>query len=336
MKKAMYFKKLENGKVQCTLCPHKCIISENNYGICKVRKNISGELFVENYALLSAVNFDPIEKKPLYHYYPNKIILSVGSVGCNMHCDFCQNFEISQIGVDRNNKYIKDINTEELVELALSNPQNIGIAYTYNEPFTFYEFMLETAKVVKTHELKNIVVSNGFIEKKPLEELIKYIDAFNIDLKAFNDNFYKNVCGANLKNVKNTLLTLADEHKYFEISCLIIPEMNDNEEEFYSMAEWIHDNLGRKTVLHINRYHPMYKMKTPATDIKILEKLYHIAKKKLDYVYIGNISESMHKNTYCHNCNTLLLERTHFETINHHLKFDGTCKNCGEKIMDNI
>lgn len=278
MREAMYYQEISNNKVQCTLCPHQCVLNNMQYGICRVRYNQNGILYTDLDNIYSAVNIDPIEKKPLYHFFPGKKILSVGSFGCNMRCKFCQNWEISQCGTKGINN-LKQISSEKLIKIVQQDTENIGIAYTYNEPTVFYESMYETAKLAHKANLKNVLISNGFINQKPLLELIKYIDACNIDLKSFNNEFYNKICGANLESVKNTLITLYENNIHTEIAILIISGYNDNETEFQYMIDWIADNLGENIVVHINKYFPNYKMNTSPTNIETLNYLYKIAKK---------------------------------------------------------
>ncbi len=331
MKEALFYTAIENNKVICNLCPHNCTIKPGALGICKVRKNIDGRLFSENYALLSAINFDPIEKKPLYHFYPDSEILSLGSVGCNMKCRCCQNWQISQTTIQdfpHNKKY----QPEEIVRLAKSRNSNIGVAYTYNEPTIWYEFMLETASLVHQQGMKNVMVSNGFINKEPLLELVKYVDAFNIDLKAFNDHFYRSQSGAKLEPVKDTLKLLVKNQKHVEITNLVIPTLNDDENEFSDMITWIADELGKNTVLHLSRYHPMYKLDIRSTGSDVLEKFYSIASEKLSYVYVGNINIKDYQDTKCSNCGKTVIKRSGYSIDIKGIDRNGNCKNCSEPI----
>jgi pyruvate formate lyase activating enzyme len=285
---AHYYKKLEESAVQCTLCPHKCKLLPGQTGICHVRSNRQGELQTENYGKVSALHLDPIEKKPFYRFFPGSYILSLGTVGCNLQCQFCQNCEISQTGIN-DFPWAKDYTPDEIVKKALEISNNIGIAFTYNEPTVFYEYMLDIAKISKNRGLKNVVVSNGYINKSPLKELLPWIDAFNIDLKAFTNEFYKKQTHSQIQPVKDTLVAIRNSGKHLEITNLIIPGLNDDEQEFTEMVEWISTQLGKESILHLSRYFPRYKMAIPSTSETVLRKLYSIAKSHLKYVYIGNI-----------------------------------------------
>ncbi len=327
MHEALYYSKLENKKVRCELCPWNCELLPQQTGICKVRTNDNGKLFSLVYNKVAAFGIDPIEKKPLYHFYPGKNILSIGEVGCNLQCSFCQNHRISQCFASDFKGFQKK-SSKKIVKEALKTWNNIGIAYTYNEPFTFYEFVLDTAKSAQQNGLKNVVVSNGYINQKPLDELLPYIDAFNIDLKAFSETFYRNHTKGKLEPVLQSIKTIAQNKVHLEITNLIIPDLNDDEEEFTALVKWIAAVTGDKTPLHLSRYFPQHKMQHPPTPIKKLEMLYEIAKKHLQYVYIGNVSEEKRSSTFCSNCGELLIERRHFQTKSKMLDESGKCKKC--------
>lgn len=322
----------KNNSVECFLCPHNCRIEENKVGICRVRKNENGVLISKNYGKLSGIHLDPIEKKPLYHYYPGSYIFSIGSFGCNFRCRWCQNWQISQTNIE--DFYDEKTYTPEIViKMALSYKENIGIAYTYNEPFVWYEFMYDTAVLAKKNNLKNVVVTNGYVNEEPLIELIPFIDACNVDLKSFNDNIYKKLIGGSLEPVLKTLLTLRKYNVYFEITNLIVPGANDNEEEFKSMIIWIAENLGKSTVLHLSKYYPMYKYDEPSTSPELIEKFYRIAKEYLYFVYVGNIQLKNYQDTYCYKCGNLVLRRSGYLLSNLNFDNEGKCTKCGEKIF---
>ena len=288
LKQAMFFEKKENGIVQCLLCPHKCEVHPDNTGICDVRKNVAGVLYSLNYELVSSLGFDPIEKKPLYKFYPGGFILSVGSVGCNFSCPFCQNYSIAKAKLSQ--VETTTVASKELVAKAIRmRPQgNIGIAYTYNEPFVWYEFVYETAKLAREEGLVNVLVTNGFISQEPLKLLLPYIDAMNIDLKGYNKEFYKNIVKGNLEDVKATIEVSA-KMCHVELTTLVIPGLNDSLEEMERMCKWI-STISKDMPLHLSRFFPKYKMTDrPPTSLEVLTKLEAVAKKYLNNVFLGNI-----------------------------------------------
>ncbi len=330
LQEALYYKKLQNQSVRCTLCPFDCIINNGKSGICKVRKNKDGILYSLNYEKLSAVHIDPIEKKPLYHFYPGKNILSLGSLGCNLKCNYCQNSHISQFNPEKEYS-VNNLSSEIIIKEAERIRNNIGIAYTYNEPVVWYEYMLETAIKAKKHHLKNIVVSNGFINPEPLAELLPYIDAFNIDLKAFTEDFYTEQTKSSLQPVLNTVKTIAAAEKHIEITNLIIPGLNDDSNTFKKMIKELVKINGRNTILHLSRYFPAYKSEIHQTPKDTLLNLYNYAKKHLNFVYLGNIKSETGNNTYCPNCGGLLITRTSAFTRISGLS-ENRCINCNHKI----
>jgi len=334
MKDALFYERLYNGDVKCTLCPHNCVVKEGRIGICRVRKNVEGKLISENYGKICSTYFDPIEKKPLYHYFPGKIIFSVGSLGCNLHCRFCQNWEISQTGV-KDYPFISEVSPVDIVDKALSQKDNIGIAYTYNEPVVWYEFMLDTAKLAHKKRLKNVMVTNGFINPEPLKELIPYIDAFSVDLKAFTDDFYKNYTLSHLDPVLKSIKIIKDAGIHIELTNLLITETNDFERDFMKMTEWIANEVGSDTVLHISRYFPTYKMNKPATDVAKLLNFYKIAKRRLKYVFVGNVRTEEGQDTVCPKCGKVVISRMGYYTHITGLDTSGKCIGCGEKVLCN-
>jgi len=325
---ALYWEIYKKGEksIKCYLCPHECIIQTGKTGRCKTRKNANGKLLSLTYEKFTSIAFDPIEKKPLYHFYPGSEILSVGTFGCNFSCPWCQNFEISQ---SDGNILIREVKIADLISFALRN-NSIGIAYTYNEPLINYEFVLECSKEFKKHNLKNILVTNGYINEKPLYELIPHIDAANIDLKSFNNDFYKKYCGGKIGPVLRTIEILKKEKKHIEITLLVIPKLNDSVEEFKDMVDFIW-SLSPDIPFHLSRYYPSFKFEKEPTSLKILYSLRDIAIKKLKYVYLGNVWEENTSNSYCPNCKSILVERIGYNVkiinLNH-----GYCKNCGEKV----
>jgi len=330
MKEALFYKKLKNKIVQCYLCPNFCVIKENELGKCLARKNIRGKLISLSYERPVAISIDPIEKKPLYHFLPGTKTFSIGTAGCTLKCLFCQNAEIAQKSPE--DFPVNIIKPKKIVKMAKENNCK-SISYTYTEPTAFYEYVLDTAKLAKKQGIKNIIISNGYINEKPLKELIKYLDAANIDLKGFTEEFYKKNCLGKLKPVLNTLKILKKNKVWLEITNLIIPKLNDNLKEIDRMTKWIKTNLGVNVPLHFSKFFPMHKMlNKPETPKKTLESAYKIAKKNgLRYIYLGNIKNE-HENTYCYKCSKILIERYGYSIIKNNIKHN-YCYNCNAKIQ---
>lgn len=324
LKEALYYKKLDNNRVQCFLCPHNCLLTDEQIGICKVRQNQGGKLYSLNYGIISSICMDPIEKKPLYHFHPGGYVLSVGSIGCNLKCSFCQNYEIAH---EHHEIQCSRGSSDMLVEISSQQQRNVGIAYTYNEPSIWYEFILETAKKIKHANQNNILVTNGYINQEPLKELIPYIDAMNIDLKSFNKDFYKSTCLGSIDEVKENII-IANEQCHIEVSTLLIEGLNTEFEEIESLARWL-GSVNRAIPLHLNRYYPAYKLDLPPTSIKKMKELKSVAEKYLNYVYLGN-ANGIDKNTYCPQCKTVIVKRT--ECVDVVNLQDGRCSKCGEKM----
>jgi len=329
MKEALFYELFDKDKgiIKCLLCPKECLIKKGQVGFCRARQNIDNQLYSLIYSKVSSYGMDPIEKKPLYHFCPGTMVLSLGTIGCNFTCAFCQNWTISQANIK--DVQVEELSPEKAVQLALQN-NSPGIAYTYSEPLIWYEYILDTAKLAKKNKIKNILVTNGFINHEPLVQLLPYVDAMNIDLKSFRDSFYQKYCKGNLAPVLHTI-ELSKKYCHIEITNLIIPGLNDSEEEIKEMVDWIY-SLDQKTPLHFSRYFPSYKMNIPATPISTLYKARDIAKKKLKYVYIGNIDDVEANTTYCSECKKILIKRTGYKTINLGLDKEGNCKYCGEKV----
>lgn len=284
-KLAMFYNRIENSKVHCFLCPHNCVIKPEGIGVCRARKNIDGDLYSLNYGKITAMALDPIEKKPLYRFKPGSKILSVGTFGCNLKCSFCQNW-----GIVHENPETYNITPEQLLQKAESciTQGNIGIAYTYNEPSIWYEFVYDTAKLVKDAGLSNVLVTNGFIGIKPIEKLLPYVDAMNIDVKAFTASFYSDICKATLDNVKETVEVAAGKC-HVEVTTLVIPTLNDTLTEISNLCKWL-SRISPEIPLHLSRYFPNYKMDyIPPTPVETLEKAKMEAEKYLKYVYLGNV-----------------------------------------------
>jgi pyruvate formate lyase activating enzyme len=283
VKQALFYESLSDNKVKCLLCPHNCLILPEGVGFCRVRQNQKGKLYSLIYEQITSLALDPIEKKPLYHYRSGEYILSIGTRGCNLACLFCQNWSISQ---DRNAP-TKFISSEELIKQA-KRDKSFGIAYTYNEPFIWYEFVLDTAILARKAGLKNVLVTNGYINSEPLNKILPYIDALNIDLKSIENEFYQKYCQGSLGSVLETIKRAA-KTCHIELTNLIIPGLNDKQENFVGLVDWIYENLSAEVPLHFSRYFPCYKMDLPPTPLTTLRKAEEIARKKLKYVYLGNV-----------------------------------------------
>jgi len=320
----MFYEKTDDDIVKCFLCPHHCRISPGRTGICGVRENRDGVLYSKNYACISAWGMDPIEKKPLYHFYPDRKILSIGSIGCNFRCKFCQNWQIAQL----TDIPVEILTPEELVERAKGLKGNIGISYTYNEPTIGYEYVLESAKLAKKEGLKNVLVTNGYIEKEPLEEILPFIDAMNIDVKAFRDEFYRELVSGSLAPVKQTV-EIAQKSCHVEVTTLIIPGLNDDKEDLTALAQWISE-MRRDIPLHLARYFPNYKLDIPPTTIETIKGACNIVGEYLDYVYAGNIIDERWNNTLCPSCGSVVIRRMASEI---QIKMqDKRCLNCKNVI----
>lgn len=284
-KLAMYFNKIEASKVHCFLCPHQCVIKPDGLGACRARKNIDGELYSLNYGRVASIALDPIEKKPLYRFHPGSMILSAGTFGCNLKCSFCQNWSIAH-----ENPELYHVTPSQLVEKALefTGEGNIGIAYTYNEPSIWYEFVYETSKLAKEKQLANVLVTNGFIGKEPLENLLPYVDAMNIDVKAYTASFYSDICKGTLEDVKHTV-EIAAKKCHVEVTTLVIPGKNDAIHEIEEMCRWL-ASISTDIPLHLSRYFPNYKMQDiPSTPKETLAAAKDKALEYLKYVYLGNV-----------------------------------------------
>jgi len=331
LKEAYFYQKLENQVVQCQLCPRRCVIQPGKRGFCQVRENRDGKLFSLVYGRPCSVHIDPIEKKPLFHFLPASSAFSIATVGCNLKCLFCQNWQISQARPeDVESVYLEP---QELVR-RVRQAGSPTIAYTYTEPVIFYEYMLDTAKLAKEQGIRNIMHSNGHINEEPLRQLCKYLDAANIDLKGFSQKFYNEMSLGNLDSVLKTLKILKEEGVWVEITNLILPGHNDDTETIAKMCLWIKENLGGDTPVHFSRFWPMYKMLSlNPTPIATLEKARKIAKDcGLKYVYIGNIPGHIGESTYCPNCGKVIIKRSGYSILGVNLDEQGRCKFCEENI----
>jgi pyruvate formate lyase activating enzyme len=321
LKEAAYYEK-KNDTVRCILCPHYCVIPDGNKGICGVRENIGGTLYASTYCQVAAIAVDPIEKKPLYHFFPGREILSVGSAGCNFRCPFCQNWHLVEGGIS-----LKEVSIEDLIGLTLTS-RSLGISYTYNEPLIQWEFVYDCSKKFHEKNLKNVLVTNGFVNPDPLKELLPFVDGMNIDLKFFTEKSYKNVSQGSLAPVKNTIAIAAKEC-HVEVTTLVVTGLNDREDEIRSIVDFI-SSINPEIPFHISRYFPSYRFNAPPTDEAFMEKAYKIAREKLRSVYLGNIDVAGTTNSYCPGCGNLLVERSGYRTAVRGLT-GRSCSNCGRE-----
>ncbi|ACV61278.1 Radical SAM domain protein [Desulfofarcimen acetoxidans DSM 771] len=328
MREAMYYEKKENNLAACRLCPKLCTIRENRTGFCRARKNIGGTLYSLNYGECSSHAIDPIEKKPLYHFYPGTNILSLGTFGCNLRCGFCQNWSIAH-----ETPHTVGITPEQVLDIFRQQAADvncIGLAYTYSEPLMWYEFVLDTAKLIHAAGFKNVLVTNGYIGEEPLREIIPYIDAMNIDIKGFTEEYYHKTCIGNLSPVLRTVEIAVSQNCHVELTTLLITGLNDSEEEISNLVNWI-AGVNKNIPLHFSRYFPNYQMNLPATPLETLKIACSMAKEKLNYVYAGNAAELNVSNTVCPQCGEVIISRLGYRTRIEGLK-DSRCMHCGEKI----
>jgi len=330
LREALYYEKLDDGRVRCGLCPTRCVLREGERGVCKVRVNIGGKLRSLVYGRIVSANLDPIEKKPLYHMLPGAKALSIATAGCNLGCVFCQNWQISQVYPE--DVEHRKVTPEWVVEAAVKNDART-IAYTYNEPTIFYEFMYDTAVLARKRGIKNLWITCGYISPAPLRQLAKVLDAANVDLKGFTDVFYREYSASRLAPVLETLKILREEGVWIEITNLIVPDVNDDPAKIREMCQWIVEHLGPDVPLHFSRFHGAYKMRNkPDTPLSTLNRAAQIAKAEgIHYVYIGNVSNVEANSTYCPNCGRLLVQRRWFWVTENCIS-DSKCPQCGEKI----
>ncbi|MFA5864991.1 MAG: AmmeMemoRadiSam system radical SAM enzyme [Phycisphaerae bacterium] len=329
---AMLWGKLPDGKVQCKLCPWQCVIAESKTGICRVRRNVGGELVSLNYHQLCAANDDPIEKKPLFHFQPESLSFSVACVGCNFRCEFCQNWQISQMARAEGRIVGEGMEPASIVDHARHSGCQ-SISYTYTEPTIFFELAYDTSKLAHEAGLKNVFVSNGYISIEALKMISPYLDAINVDLKSFREEFYHRVCHGRLEPVKDSLRWLAKSGIWVEVTTLLVPGQNDSDEEMNDIAKFIAEQMGPQVPWHVSRFHPDYQLTgIPATPMSTVEKALQFGREAgLRYCYGGNVMGHQSENTYCYHCERPLIERRGF-VINKNDIVDGKCPQCGTVI----
>ena len=315
------FCKNDKDSSTCFLCPNLCNLSEGQIGKCLSRKRENGKIKLLSYSEIVADGFDPIEKKPLYHVSPGSKIYSIGSFGCNLHCRFCQNYNISQ-----SIQPSKKLMPEQLSKVALSFKNNIGVAFTYNEPGIWYEYIIDSAPILHKNGLLTVMVTNGYLSAEPWKNLCEIVDAVNIDLKAFTPSFYDKICAGKLETVKTNIQIAIELGVHVELTNLVVTGLNDNEKVFEEMVKWV-SSLSKDIPFHISRYFPRYKEKALATDIYTLNRYFEMASKYLNYVYLGNVSGE--SNTICPDCGEIWIQRNAYSTSVLH---NETCPKCGKGI----
>jgi pyruvate formate lyase activating enzyme len=330
MKEARFWKETD-GKVQCGLCARQCSITQGKTGICGVRKNEKNKLYSLNYGLAAPINVDPIGKKPLFHFHPNSMVLSLGTAGCNFRCDYCQNCDISQIKVEK--APTRKITPKKILAMAKKNGCE-GVAWTYNEPTIWYEFVSDAGRFLKKKGFFNVFVTNGYIESEPFKELAGIIDAVNVDIKSFSDEFYAKIARAHLKPVLETCKLAKELGIHIEISYLLVPPLNSSPMEIQKMAKWIKNILGKNTPLHFLRFFPAHRLTdVPATTREALIEAQSVAKMEgLNNVYINNLPGGRFQDTYCPSCGEMVIHREEFFTILNRVS-DSKCPKCKSEIL---
>ena len=330
MRVAGYWTNVNNGRVRCLLCPHQCVIANGFRGRCRARMNVDGTLRTLVYGKAVAVHVDPIEKKPLFHFYPRSTAFSLAAAGCNLRCLFCQNWEISQASPE--SARALDLTPAQIVQAAVDSGCR-SIAYTYTEPTIFFEYMRDTAKLAHEAGLENVWVTCGYIEEAPLRELCRYIDAANVDLKGFSEEFYQKYTSGSLAPVLRTFKILKEEGVWTELTNLIIPGANDDPVMITNLCAWVLENIGPDVPVHFSRFYPNYKMRdTPPTPVATISRAVAIARGMgLKYVYAGNVAGSRDESTYCPNCGARIVSRLGYMIDAVDVK-DGKCSHCGTPI----
>lgn len=329
MREALYYERGAAGWARCVLCPKYCVIKPDDRGFCRVRENRGGILYSNIYARCASYNLDPMEKKPLFHFHPGHTVFSIGTTGCNFACVFCQNWQISQVEADT-----VELPPGEAVGMALHYKEAgygcAGIAFTYNEPSIWFEYIMDTASLARERGLKVVMVTNGFICPEPLQDLLTCVDGFNVDVKGFTAGFYTRVCRGLLEPVLETVAAVRQAGRHVEVTNLLIPGENDDEESIGELVDWL-AGVGEDIPLHLSRYHPAYKLGLPATDLAVLDRAKEIARRKLRYVYLGNTRRPGDDDTFCHNCGRVIAVREGFRLTR--LELEGArCRFCDEPV----
>jgi len=327
---ARYWRALDDGSVRCLLCPRSCVVPPGGRGHCGVRENRDGTYYTLVYGNPCAVHVDPVEKKPFYHFLPTTTAFSIATAGCNLDCRFCQNWHISQARPEETYNY--RLTPAELVDLA-ERSGSPSIAYTYSEPTVFFEYMLDCARLARERGLRNVYHSNGYISPEPLRELCACLDAANIDLKGFDESYYRQIAGGELAPVLRSLEILREEGVHLEITTLVVPGRNDDDESLRAMCAWIAEHLGSGTPLHLSRFHPQYRLRNlPPTPVETLERARRIALEEgLRYVYVGNVPGHAANSTYCPSCGEMVIRRVGYAVDPFGIE-EGRCAACGAPI----
>jgi pyruvate formate lyase activating enzyme len=331
LKEALWWKKNERDKILCTLCPRYCEIGEGQPGFCYIRQNLDGKLFTLGYGKPTGFAIDPIEKKPLNHFLPGTTILSFGTAGCNLGCKFCQNWSISKAKLDNINSLTAS--PEDVINLA-KKYQTPSIAFTYNDPTIFGEYVIDISKIAREEKIKSVMVTAGYIDKQARKEVYKYIDAANVDLKGFTERFYYKNTFSHLTDVLDTLVWLKNEtNVWIELTTLLIPGENDSDDEIKNECDWILKNLGENVPLHFTAFHPDFKMldKIPTPHLTLIRAKNIAEAIGIKYCYVGNVHDSKNQSTYCGKCKGILIKRDWHQTKIIDLK-KNVCQNCGDSI----
>ncbi len=316
--------------VQCELCPRGCVLDEGERGNCRVRANKDGKVITLVYGKPCAVHVDPIEKKPLYHFYPASSAFSIGTAGCNLHCKYCQNWDISQFDPEETNNV--DLPPEEVVRKAIAYKCK-SIAYTYSDPAVFFEYAVDTAKIGRKAGVKSVFITAGYLSPKPLEELCSAVDAIKVDFKGITEEFYNNVCLAHLQPVLDTIKIIKERNVWLELVNLVLPTLNDKKDDIARLIDWVVVNLGADVPLHFSKFWPQYQLKNlPPTPEDTLDMAWKMAKKRgVHYAYVGNIPEHEGNNTTCSKCGKLLIRRSGYDVMENNVA-GGRCKFCNQAI----
>jgi len=327
---ARYYNKVEGGGIECNLCPRHCFITDLERGYCGVRENRKDTYYTLVYGLPCSVNIDPIEKKPLFHFHPGAQTFSLATAGCNVNCKFCQNWEISQTRPEQT-RNIK-LPPQDIIDICQKRSIPF-IAYTYSEPIIFYEYMYDIAELGNKSSIQSVMITGGFIEMEPLKDLLPHLAAVKVDLKAMREDYYRNIVHGELKPVLDALVQIKNSGTWLEIVYLVLPTLNDTDDEFRDLAQWIITNLGADTPLHLSRFYPQYLLKNlPPTPLGTLERAYEIARAEgLQFVYVGNVPGHRLESTYCPGCGEVLIQRRGYRIMNYNLN-GNLCHKCKREI----